>query len=60
MDKTITLTGGEIYNITSAVNDKVMNLSQAVLICGAELTPNAQQRIENLKVIALKLNGVEY
>ena len=31
-----------------------------VLICGAELTPNAQQRIETLKAIALKLNGIEY
>lgn len=60
MEKTITLTSGEISNITNALYDKVMNLSQAVLIRGAEITPNAQQRIENLKAIALKLNGVEY
>lgn len=59
MEKTITLSGDEIYNITSAIYDKVMNLSQAVLIYGAELTPNAQQRIENLKAIILKLNGIE-
>lgn len=45
MDKTITLTSDEISSITLAIYDKVMNLSQAVLICGAELTPNAQQRI---------------
>ena len=60
MTKTITLTSDEISNITNALYDKVMNLSQAVLICGAEITPNAQKRIENLKAIALKLNGVEY
>lgn len=60
MDKTITLTSDEISSITLAIYDKVMNLSQAVLICGAKLTPNAQKRIENLKAIALKLNGVEY
>lgn len=60
MNKTITLTSDEISNITNALYDKVMNLSQAVLICGADLTPNAQKRIENLKAIALKLNGVEY
>ena len=60
MEKTITLTSDEISSITLAIYDKVMNLSQAVLICGAEITPNAQKRIENLKAIALKLNGVEY
>ena len=60
MEKTITLTSDEISNITNALYDKVMNLSQAVLICGAEITTNAQKRIENLKAIALKLNGVEY
>ena len=60
MEKTITLTNSEISIITLAIYDKVMNLSQASLICGAELTPNAQKRIENLKAIALKLNGVEY
>lgn len=60
MEKTITLTNSEISIITLAIYDKVMNLSQAALICGAELTPNAQKRIENLKAIALKLNGVEY
>ena len=60
MEKTITLTSDEISNITNALYDKVMNLSQAVLICGAEITQNAQKRIENLKAIALKLNGVEY
>ena len=58
MEKTITLTNSEISIITLAIYDKVMNLSQAVLICGADLTPNAQRRIENLKAIALKLNGV--
>lgn len=58
--KTITLSSDEISSITLAIYDKVMSLSQAVLICGAELTPNAQQRIEKLKAIALKLNGVEY
>ena len=57
---TITLSSDEISSITLAIYDKVMSLSQAVLICGAELTPNAQQRIEKLKAIALKLNGVEY
>lgn len=60
MEKTITLTSDEISNITNALYDKVMNLSQAVLIYGAELTQNAQQRIENLKAIALKLNGIGY
>lgn len=60
MEKTITLTNSEISIITLAIYDKVMNLSQAALICGEELTPNAQKRIENLKAIALKLNGVEY
>ena len=60
MEKTITLTNSEISIITLAIYDKVMNLSQAALICGSELTPNAQKRIENLKAIALKLNGVEY
>lgn len=55
MEKTITLTSDEISSITLAIYDKVMNLSQTVLICGAELTPNAQQRIETLKAIALKL-----
>lgn len=55
MEKTITLTGSEISNITNALYNKVMNLSQAVLICGAEITPNAQKRIGNLKA-----NGVEY
>ena len=60
MEKTITLTSSEISSITNALYDKVMNLSQAVLICGAEINPNAQKRIENLKAIALKLNGVEY
>lgn len=59
MEKTITLSGDEISNITNALYDKVMNLSQAVLICGVEITPNAQKRIENLKAIALKLNGIE-
>lgn len=58
--KTITLSSDEISSITLAIYDKVMSLSQAVLICGAELTPNVQQRIEKLKAIALKLNGVEY
>lgn len=58
MEKTITLTSDEISSITLAIYDKVMDLSQEVLICGAELTPNAQQRIENLKAIALKLNGI--
>ena len=58
--KTITLSIDEISSIILAIYDKVMNLSQEVLICGAELTPNAQQRIEKLKAIALKLNGVEY
>ena len=43
MDKTITLTSAEISSITLAIYDKVMNLSQAVLICGAELTPNARE-----------------
>lgn len=60
MEKTITLTSDEIANITNAIYDKVMNLSQAVLICGAQLTPNAQKRIETLRALALKLNGVEY
>lgn len=60
MNKTITLTNDEISIITLAIYDKVMNLSQAVLICGADLTPDAQKRIEKLKAIALKLNGVEY
>lgn len=60
MERTITLTSDEISSITLAIYDKVMNLSKSVLICDAELTPNAQQRIENLKAIALKLNGVEY
>ena len=60
MEKTITLTNSEISIITLAIYDKVMNLSQAALICGDEITPNAQKRIENLKAIALKLNGVEY
>lgn len=59
MKKTITLTGGEISNITLAIYDKIIDLSQAVLICGAEPTPNTQQRIENLKAIILKLNGIE-
>ena len=54
------LTSDEISSITLAIYDKVMNLSQTVLICGAALTPNAQQRIETLKAIALKLNGIEY
>ena len=58
--KTITISSDEISSITLAIYDKVKNLSQEVLICGAELTPNAQQRIEKLKAIALKLNGVEY
>lgn len=58
--KTITLSSDEISSITLAIYDKVMSLSQEVLICGSELTPNAQQRIEKLKAIALKLNGVEY
>ena len=58
MEKTITLTNDEISCITLAIYDKVMNLSQAALICGAELTPNTQKRIEKLKAIALKLNGV--
>lgn len=35
MEKTITLTSDEISSITLAIYDKVMNLSQAVLICGA-------------------------
>ena len=60
MERTIALTSDEISSITLAIYDKVMNLSKSVLICDAELTPNAQQRIENLKSIALKLNGVEY
>ncbi len=36
MEKTITLTNDEISSITLAIYDKVMNLSQAVLIlwCG--------------------------
>lgn len=36
MDKTITLTSNEISRI--AIYDKVMNLSQAVLICDTECT----------------------
>lgn len=60
MEKTITLTNEEISSITLAIYDKIMDLSQAVLICGAEITPNTQKRIEKLKAIALKLNGVEY
>lgn len=60
MEKTITLTSDEIANITNALQDKVMNITQAMLVCGMELTPNAQQRIENLRALALKLNGIEY
>lgn len=60
MEKTITLTSDEIANITNALQDKVMNLTQAVIICGAQLTPNTLQRIENLRALALKLNGIEY
>lgn len=60
MEKTITLTSNEIANITNALQDKVMNITQAMLVCGMELTPNAQQRIENLRALALKLNGIEY
>lgn len=36
-----------------------MNLTQAALICGVENTPKAQKRIETLRAIALKLNGIE-
>lgn len=59
MEKKITLTSDEIANITNALQDKVMNITQAMLVCGMELTPNAQQRIENLRALALKLNGIE-
>lgn len=60
MEKTITLTSDEIANITNAIYDKVMNLTQAALICGVENAPKAQKRIETLRALALKLNGVEY
>ena len=58
MEKTITLTSDEITNITNALLDKVMSLTQAVVILGEELTPNTLQRIETLRALALKLNGI--
>lgn len=59
MDRTVKLTSEEIANITCALQDKVMNLTQAVIILGEELTPNTLQRIETLRALALKLNGIE-
>lgn len=60
MAKTFTLTSEEISIISLAIYDKVNDLIKAVEICGYAITPNVQQRIENLRAVALKLNGIDY
>ena len=55
MEKTITLTGGEIYNITSAINDRIILLEEC--ISSHDDTPITHKRLKEFKEIKAKLNN---
>lgn len=55
MEKTITLSGDEIYNITSAINDRIILLEECISI--HDDTPITHKRLKELKEIKAKLNN---
>lgn len=54
MEKTITLSGDEIYNITSAINDRIILLEEC--ISSHDDTPITHNRLKEFKEIKAKLN----
>lgn len=54
MDRTITLTGDEIYNITSAINDRIILLED--IIARHKDSPMTHKRLKEFKEIKAKLN----
>ncbi len=55
MEKTITLSGDEIYNITSAINDRIILLEDT--IANHEDCPMTHKRLKEFKEIKAKLNN---
>ena len=55
MEKTITLTSDEIYNITSAINDRIILLED--YLSKHDGTPVAHKRLKEFKEIKSKLNN---
>ena len=55
MDKTITLSGDEIYNITTAINDRIIFLED--IIRHKDDTPITHKRLKEFKEIKAKLNN---
>ena len=53
MERTITLTGGEIYNITSAINDRIILLEE--IIANHEDCPITHKRLKEYNEIKAKL-----
>ena len=55
MDRTITLSGDEIYNITSAIEDRIILLED--YLSNNDGTPAAHKRLKEFKEIKAKLNN---
>ena len=55
MEKTITLTSDEISSITLAIYDKVMNLSQTVLICEMCIRDRSVRVCASLSILKVPL-----
>ena len=53
MDKTITLSGDEIYNITTAINDRIIFLED--IIRHKDDCPMTHKRLKEFKEIKAKL-----
>ena len=54
MEKTITLTSDEIYNITSAINDRIILLEK--IISSHNDIPITHKRLKEFNEIKAKLN----
>ena len=55
MDRTVTLTSGEIVNITSAIEDRIILLED--YLSNHDGTPVAHKRLKEFKEIKAKLNN---
>lgn len=55
MKKTITLSSDDMCNIILALNDRITDLRQHILVLGERLTPNAQKRIKVYEELISKL-----
>lgn len=53
MDRTITLSGDEIYNITSAINDRIILLEE--IIANHKDCPMTHKRLKEYNEIKAKL-----